>query len=68
MAPTSLGILQEAKERNDMPLLVAVVGSGENTLILWRYTDRTEVIETNGDPVWNGEDGFSELRELFIGL
>lgn len=38
-----------------------VTGSGENTCILWELGDGRRVIETNGDPVWEGEPGFEDI-------
>lgn len=62
MKTSSLQIQREADRRNEEPKFIAAEGSGENTLILWRFpSDGTEVIETNGDPVWDTHDGFREL-------
>ncbi len=36
-------------------------GSGENTCILWELSDGRRVIETNGEPIWPGSDGFEEI-------
>lgn len=33
--------------------------------ILWQLGDGRKVIETNGDPVWEGKDGFDELVATF---
>lgn len=41
-------------------------GAGDSKLTLYRARTGTEVIETNGDPIFEGEQGFSEARELFI--
>jgi len=49
------------------PEQIGTTGSGENTLVLWRFPNGVEVIETNGDPVWESEDGFDSLCDAIIG-
>jgi hypothetical protein len=58
----SLGIRRMAEGRGEMPSPVAV----GNRCTLWRFADGTEVIETNGDPVAEAEDGFSELKDAIL--
>ena len=36
--------------------------SATNELTLLRFPDGVEVIETNGDPVWESDTGFDELK------
>jgi hypothetical protein len=58
MTCNSIAILKEAETRGEQPKLIA---SG-NGLTLWRFlSDGTEVVETNGEPVWDSDDGFREL-------
>jgi hypothetical protein len=40
---------------------VGATGEGDGTCILWELGDGRRVIETNGDPVWEGEDGFDAV-------
>lgn len=47
--------------------LVASVGDGDGKLTLFRRGDGLEAIETNGDPVFEGDTGFEELREQIVG-
>lgn len=35
-------------------------GEGDSKITLWRNVDGREAIETNGDPVFEGEAGFEE--------
>lgn len=42
---------------------IKVVSSCDD-LILWKLGDGREVIETNGEPVWENDDGFHDLRSL----
>ncbi len=44
---------------------IKTVGDGDNALTLWEVPGGYEIIETNGDPVFEGEDGFAELRAEF---
>lgn len=62
MRCNSQAILREAEKRGEQPVFVAAEGEGEGTRILWRFpSDGTEVVETNGDPIPDTEDGFREL-------
>lgn len=62
MKPSSIAINQESEKRNEQPIHIATDGDGDATIILWRYvSDGTEVIETNGEPVWDTDDGFRGL-------
>jgi hypothetical protein len=44
------------------PYVVASVDG----LTLWQMADGVEVIETNGEPVWQSEDEFEELRNQIL--
>lgn len=62
MKCNSLAINREAERRGEEPTFVAADGEGDDTRILWRFVgDGTEVIETNGDPVWDTDEGFRAL-------
>jgi hypothetical protein len=41
-------------------------GVGDNRMTLYEVDGR-EVIETNGDPVWDHEEGFDIIREQIMG-
>lgn len=43
------------------------IGEGDNKLTLYRGPGGIEVIQTNGDPVWDGETGFGEARKKIMG-
>ena len=47
--------------------LVGSTGHGDSKLSLWRRDDGQEAIETNGDPVFAGENGFDEARTQIVG-
>lgn len=38
---------------------IETIGEGDATLTLWELGDGRRVVETNGDPVWDTDDGFS---------
>lgn len=42
---------------------IGSAGSGDSEITLWQDRMGHEAIETNGDPVFEGEDGFEELKE-----
>lgn len=42
-------------------------GAGDARLTLHRLPSGMEVIETNGEPVWDHEEGFAALRETIMG-
>lgn len=66
LEPKSLGILRQSELRGELPIRMDCVGEGDHTLTLWRFPgDGTEVIETNGDPLWEADTGFYDLRERF---
>ena len=44
---------------------VARTGDGDATMILWELSDGRRVIETNGDPVWEGDAGFFDGLAAF---
>lgn len=59
---TAIDINTEAAKLNVTPELLASNGkTGDARLIVWRVGD-VEVIETNGDSVWEDTPGFTELR------
>lgn len=39
-------------------------GEGDNRIIGWERVDGMRAIETNGDPVFEGQDGFGEAWSL----
>lgn len=46
--------------------ILDTTGEGDSKMTLYRTRTGVEVIETNGDPVFESESGFAELRERFI--
>lgn len=59
--PTSIRI---SKMKNAE--LVVSVGNGDSKLTLWRDQNGWEAIETNGDSLFEGEEGFEEAREQIM--
>lgn len=55
----SISINEEAEKSGGMEVV-----SSCDDLILWRLADGREVIETNGEPVWENDDGFEDLRSF----
>lgn len=43
-------------------------GEGDRQTIGWERSDGERAIETNGDPVFEGEEGFEEAWELGMGI
>jgi hypothetical protein len=41
-------------------------GSGDSKMTLYSARTGQEVIETNGDPCWEGEAGFGDAREQIM--
>jgi hypothetical protein len=39
-------------------------GRGDARMIAWERDDCTRAIETNGNPIWEGEEGFEAAWEL----
>lgn len=47
--------------------ILDTVGHGDSRMTLYRAAiTGSEVIETNGEPLWEVDDGFTEARALFI--
>jgi len=46
--------------------IVGSIGSGDHKMTLYLARTGSEVIEANGDPCWEGEAGFAEVREKII--
>jgi hypothetical protein len=57
----SLSIREAAGERGAR--VVWERGEGDRRLVGWELTDGRRAIETNGDAVWDGDDGFREAWE-----
>lgn len=53
----SIGIQREAVKRGEEPELAGRFDAG----VLWQFSDGTQVLETNGDPVWEDDEGFADL-------
>ena len=48
--------------------IVGKVGQGDARMTLYRAVNTgVEAIETNGDSLWETDDGFTEAREQFLG-
>lgn len=45
---------------------VSTHGTGDAWIALYRFPDGTEVIRTNGDPIWDDTDGFIALRDAYM--
>jgi len=61
---TSIGI----RSLSDKVRELGSVGSGDNKMTLYACGEEgREVIETNGDPVWDHEEGFDIIREQIMG-
>jgi hypothetical protein len=60
------GIAKICELRGEEPKRIGSSRSGENALILYRFSDGAEVIQTNGDPVWEGDHAFQKLRETSL--
>ena len=42
---------------------IGSTGEGDCKMILWRSQTGQEVIETNAEPIWEGEEGFADARD-----
>lgn len=47
--------------------ILGAIGTGDQRMILYRARTGQEVIETNGDPCWDCEDGFQAAKEQILG-
>lgn len=61
MKCNSMSINEVAEQSGGMKVI-----SSRDDLILWELGDSREVIETNGEPVWEYDDGFNDLRSFII--
>lgn len=61
----SIGIKKQFGPNMELDVL-DTIGSGDSKLTLYRASTGVEVIETNGDPLWEGEEGFAETRDRFV--
>ena len=60
--------IQIRKEANGGEIeILGSIGEGDNKITLCLLPDGREVIETCGEPVWDGEIGFAEAREKILG-
>jgi hypothetical protein len=66
--PASLAIIEQSKLRGESPVFVGSDGDGDSCVTLWRFSDGTEVIETNGDPIWDTDDEFRAMVSDMSGL
>jgi hypothetical protein len=58
---SSININEKAKQVGGMKCIAkSEVG------VLWRLSNGIEVIETNGDPVWENDNDFHELRKMVM--
>ena len=62
----STGIRKQCGDNMELTILGSV-GIDDSKMTLYRTTSGQEVIETNGDPCWDTEDGFGEIREQIMG-
>ena len=47
--------------------VIATTGTGDQKLTLWYCAaKKLEAIETNGDPVFPGDEGFDEVRAVLV--
>ena len=63
----SSGIRKHFGENTELEIL-GTTGSGDDKMTLYRSCTGQEVIETNGDPCWDSEHGFQEVREQIMGV
>ena len=63
----SSGIRKHFGENTELEIL-GTIGSGDDKMTLYRSCTGQEVIETNGDPCWDSEHGFQEVREQIMGV
>ena len=62
----SIGIRKHFGSNMELEILGST-GSGDNKMTLYRSRTGQEVIETNGDPCWDSEDGFQAARDQIMG-
>lgn len=53
-------------ERGEEPELLAVEGSGHDACRLYRFSDGTDVVETNAGLVGEDDEGFDKLRRFLM--
>ena len=59
---TSIGIRKHFGENMELEVLGSS-GEGDSKMTLFRARTGQEVIDTNGDPIWDIEDGFEAVAE-----
>ena len=62
----SIGIQKHFGSNMELEILGST-GNGDSKMILYRAMTGQEVIETNGDPCWDSEDGFQAARDQIMG-
>jgi len=62
----SIGIRKHFGANRELEILGST-GSGDSKMTLYRARTGQEVIETNGDPCWDSEDGFQAARDQIMG-
>lgn len=61
----SIEIEDRASTHGQPERIEATPGTTGDSLILWRFADGIEVIETNGNPIWEHDSDFADaLAEL----
>ena len=48
--------------------ILGSAGDSDSKMTLYRVRTGQEVIETNGDPCWDSEDGFQAARDQIMGV
>ena len=64
---TSIGIRKHFGANMELEIL-GTTGSGDSKMTLYRARAGQEVIETNGDPCWDCDDGFQAARDQIMGV
>jgi len=62
----SIGIRKHFGPNMELEILGST-GTGDGKMTLYRARTGQEVIETNGEPCWDCEDGFQAAREQIMG-
>lgn len=62
----SIGIRNHFGPNTELEV-VRSIGQGDDKMTLYRSPTGQEVIEGNGDPCWDFEPDFFEVRELILG-
>ena len=62
----SIGILKHFGANMELEILGST-GSGDSKMTIYRARTGQEVIETNGAPCWESDEGFQAARDQIMG-